>query len=236
MSTQTEQFEKQKALTPSEKRRSDVLRINEIFHSVQGESSRAGEPCVFVRLTGCGLRCTYCDTEYAFFEGSDRSLEDIIAEVKAFGTNLVEITGGEPLEQEGVYPLMARLLERGFDVMLETGGHMDISRVDVRVKRIVDLKTPASGMMHRNDYRNIDHLTTHDEVKFVVADRNDYEWSREQIRACGLAETCGHILMSPVHGSLELSDLAAWILEDHLPVKMQVQLHKLIWPAAMRGV
>jgi 7-carboxy-7-deazaguanine synthase len=226
----------EKALTIAEKRRTDVLRINEIFHSVQGESSRSGEPCVFIRLTGCGLRCTYCDTEYAFYEGTDRSIDDVINEATAFGTTLIEITGGEPLEQEAVYPLMTKLLDRGFELMLETGGHMDISRVDRRVKRIVDLKTPASGMMHRNDYGNIARLTKHDEVKFVVADRADYEWSREQILSQKLAEKCGHILMSPVQGLLELSHLAAWMLEDHLPVKLQVQLHKLIWPAAMRGV
>ncbi len=225
-----------KPLTTAEKRRTEVLRINEMFHSVQGESSRAGEPCVFVRLTGCGLRCTYCDTEYAFYEGVDRSIDDVVAEVTHFGTRLVEITGGEPLEQEAVYQLMESLLEQGFDLMLETGGHMDISRVDTRVKRIVDLKTPASGMMHRNDYHNVDRLTPHDEIKFVIADRTDYEWAREQITERRLAERCGHILLSPVHGSLALNDLASWILEDHLPVKMQVQLHKLIWPAAMRGV
>ncbi len=236
MAIQTLEEPIQKALTTAEKQRKDVLRVNEIFHSLQGESSRAGEPCVFVRLTGCGLRCTYCDTEYAFYEGTDRSVSEVIEEVETFGTTLVEITGGEPLEQEAIYPLMERLLASGFDLMLETGGHMDISRVDEQVKRIVDLKTPNSGMMHRNDLRNIDRLTMHDEVKFVIGDRTDYEWSRAKIAQHDLSKKCGHILMSPVHASCELSELAAWILEDHLPVKLQLQLHKLIWPAAMRGV
>ena len=224
------------ALTPAQKRRADVLRVNEIFHSIQGESSRAGEPCVFVRLTGCGLRCSYCDTEYAFYEGSDLSVYDVVARVEAFGTKLVEVTGGEPLEQEGVYPLMEQLLLLGFTLMLETGGHMDISRVDPRVKRIVDLKTPSSGMMHRNRYENIPLLTDRDEVKFVVGSRADYEWTRDTIAKFVLNERVGAVLISPVHAAVELASLAAWIIEDHLPVKFQVQLHKLIWPAAMRGV
>jgi len=225
-----------KALTPAEKRRTDVLRINEIFHSIQGESSRAGEPCVFVRLTGCGLRCSYCDTEYAFFEGSEMSVDSVMDHVRQFETKLVELTGGEPLEQDGVYSLIDLLLEERFEVMIETGGHMDIGRVDKRVKRIVDLKTPSSLMMDRNRYENISLLTKHDEVKFVIGDRSDYEWTREQIHKWQLKERVVTILLSPVHGSIELATLASWILEDHLPVKFQTQLHKLIWPAAMRGV
>jgi 7-carboxy-7-deazaguanine synthase len=224
------------ALSPLEKRRVDVLRVNEIFHSIQGESSRAGEPCVFVRLTGCGLRCVYCDTEYAFFEGEDASIDEVMDRVRAYETKLAELTGGEPLEQEGVYTLMDRLLSEGFEVMIETGGHMDISRVPPSVKRIVDLKTPSSEMMHRNRYENIPLLTQHDEIKFVIGDRLDYEWSREKIESLNLPECVGTILLSPIHGSLELQLLAAWILEDKLPVKMQVQLHKLIWPEVVRGV
>ena len=226
----------QRALTSAEKGRHDVLRINEIFHSLQGESSRAGEPSVFVRLTGCGLRCSYCDTEYAFFEGADHSIESIIDQVAAFGTKLVEITGGEPLEQEGVYTLIDRLLEKGYELMLETGGHMDISRVDQRVKRIVDLKTPSSGMLNRNRYENVALLTKHDEVKFVVGSREDYLWSRNELIKLRLNDIAECVLISPVHGAVDLGELASWIIEDHLPVKFQMQLHKLIWPAAMRGV
>ncbi len=227
------------ALTLSEKQRTDVLRVNEIFYSIQGEGSRAGEPCVFIRMTGCGLRCTYCDTEYAFFEGEDFSIEDIMQRVEAFGCKLVELTGGEPLEQEGVYKLMDNLLRNGYDVMIETGGHVDISRVDPRVKRIVDLKTPTSGMMKRNRHENIKHLTAHDEVKFVIGSREDYDWAASQLpllkkeRAGGGP---GTILFSPVHGRIELTDLAAWRLEDRLPVRLQTQLHKLIWPEVLRGV
>jgi 7-carboxy-7-deazaguanine synthase len=235
-----------KPLTIAEKQRRDVLRVNEIFYSIQGESSRAGAPCVFIRMTGCGLRCTYCDTEYAFYEGEDKGMDEILDAVEAFGCKLVELTGGEPLEQEGVYALMDELLLRGYDMMIETGGHIDISRVDTRVKRIVDLKTPSSGMMKRNRYENIEQLTQHDEVKFVIGSREDYEWSRAQVWKLGLAKRAGTILFSPViplplprggvRGEVELSELAGWILEDHLPVRLQTQLHKLIWPGILRGV
>jgi 7-carboxy-7-deazaguanine synthase len=224
------------ALTPAEKRRVDILRVNEIFHSIQGESSRSGEPCIFVRLTGCGLRCVYCDTEYAFYEGEDASIDEVMDRVRSFGTKLVELTGGEPLEQEGVYTLMDRLLAEKFELMIETGGHMDIGRVPISVKRIVDLKTPSSEMAHRNRYENIPLLTQHDELKFVIGDRVDYEWSREKIERLKLSQRVGAILMSPIHGSLALQSLAEWILEDKLPVRMQVQLHKLIWPEVLRGV
>ncbi len=222
------------ALSRAEKQRRDVLRVNEIFYSIQGEGSCAGEPCIFVRLTGCGLRCSYCDTEYAFYEGEDRSIGDIIEAIEAYTGSLVELTGGEPLEQEGIYPLMDELLRRGYDVMLETGGHADIANVNPRVKRIMDLKTPSSGMMKRNRYENIQYLTTQDEVKFVIGTREDYEWSREQLAL--LKDRPGTILFSPVHGKLELHDVAAWILEDHLTVRLQTQLHKLIWPGVLRGV
>jgi len=226
----------EKSLTLLEKKRADVLRINEIFYSIQGEGSRAGEPCVFIRLTGCGLRCTYCDTEYAFYEGDDRSLESILNQVRSYHCTFVELTGGEPLEQEAAYPIMKILCDEGFEVMIETGGHIDISRVDPRVKRIVDLKTPSSGMEHRNYYKNIEHLKKSDEVKFVIGSREDYLWSKERIALFNLHEKSGTILMSPVTGMLEPSNLAKWILEDQLPVRFQVQLHKIIWPGVERGV
>jgi len=226
----------EKALTIAEKKRPDILRINEIFYSIQGEGSRAGEPCVFIRLTGCGLRCTYCDTEYAFYEGDDRSLESILNEVRSFGCNLIELTGGEPLEQEAAYPLMKVLCDEGYEVMIETGGHIDISTVDSRVKRIVDLKTPSSGMERKNFYKNTQYLQKSDEVKFVIGSREDYLWSKEQAELFQLHEKVGTILMSPVTGILDASDLAGWILEDKLPVRFQVQLHKIIWPGVERGV
>ena len=225
-----------KALTTLEKKRLDVLRINEIFYSIQGEGSRAGEPCIFIRLTGCGLRCTYCDTEYAFYEGEDRSLESVLNEVRAFGCNLIELTGGEPLEQEAVYPIMKALCDEGYEVMIETGGHIDISRVDPRVKRIVDLKTPSSGMQNKNVYKNIEYLKPSDEIKFVIGSREDYLWSKEQTELFDLSNKVETILMSPVNGKLSSKDLAEWILEDKLPVRFQVQLHKIIWPDIERGV
>jgi 7-carboxy-7-deazaguanine synthase len=229
-------LEQQKPLTVSEKCRPDILRVNEIFHSIQGESSRAGEPCVFVRMTGCGLRCNYCDTEYAFYEGEDKSVEEVVEHVEHYGCKLVELTGGEPLEQEGVYTLIGALLGHGYDLMIETGGHVDISGVNTRVKRIVDLKTPSSGMVKRNLYSNMAELTKHDEVKFVIGSRDDYDWAKEQIEKYDIANKAGVVLFSPVHGALNESELAAWILEDRLPVRFQVQLHKIIWPEVMRGV
>jgi 7-carboxy-7-deazaguanine synthase len=230
------EIETSKPLSLSEKQRADILRVNEIFYSIQGEGSRAGEPCVFVRMTGCGLRCGYCDTEYAFYEGQDKPISEIIDEVVSYKCKLVELTGGEPLEQEGVYFLMEKLLQSGYELMIETGGHVDISRVDRRVKRIVDLKTPSSGMMKRNRYENIEQITKHDEVKFVIGSREDYEWSRAQIWKFDLDKHAGTVLFSAVHDALALPDLAGWILEDRLPVKLQTQLHKLIWPEVLRGV
>jgi 7-carboxy-7-deazaguanine synthase len=225
-----------KALTQGEKARTDVLRINEIFYSIQGEGTRAGEPCVFVRLTGCGLRCTYCDTEYAFYEGEDMPLGGVIEKVRSYDCKLVELTGGEPLEQEGAFVLMKALCDEGFEVMVETGGHIDISKVDKRVKRIMDLKTPSSAMMKRNLYSNIEYLLPHDEVKFVIGDREDYEWSKEQLELFSLDKKVSCILFSPVAGKLALENLAQWILADHLPVRFQIQLHKIIWPGIERGV
>ena len=226
----------QNALTLAEKERLDTLRINEIFFSIQGEGTRAGEPCVFVRLTGCGLLCTYCDTEYAFYEGSDKSLGEVFEQVRSYGCNLVELTGGEPLEQEAALVFMKMLCDEGFDVMVETGGHISIENVDTRVKRIMDLKTPSSAMMKRNLYDNVKYLTQHDEVKFVVGSREDYDLMKEQIEFFGLNNKVGTILVSAVHGKLPMRDLAEWILVDKLKIKLQTQFHKLIWPDIERGV
>jgi 7-carboxy-7-deazaguanine synthase len=229
-------FDKHQPLSPADKRRTDIVRINEIFYSIQGESSKAGERCVFVRLTGCGLRCTYCDTEYAFYEGEDLAIDEILAKVRSYNCNLVELTGGEPLEQEAVYTLIDRLLEEGFELMIETGGHMDISRVDTRVKRIVDLKTPYSGMSKRNRYENVGHLTKHDEVKFVIGSREDFEWARDRVQEFNLSEKAGVVLFSPVWGQVTPLELANWIMEDGLPVRFQLQLHKILWSPDTRAV
>lgn len=211
------------------------LVINEVFHSIQGESTRAGQPCVFVRLTSCDLRCVWCDTAYAFEEGSSMDIEVIVSRVKEYECKLVEITGGEPLFQENVHELMKRLCDENLEVMLETGGHRDISTVDPRVKRIVDIKCPGSKMEKRNHWENIRHLTQQDEVKFVIADRNDYDWAKQVIQQHRLDTTCP-VLMSPVFGSVENRSLAEWILEDRLNVRFQLQMHKYIWDPKMRGV
>jgi 7-carboxy-7-deazaguanine synthase len=229
-------FDKHQPLSPTDKRRTDVVRINEIFYSIQGESSKAGERCVFVRLTGCGLRCTYCDTEYAFYEGEDLSIDAVVEKVKSYGCNLVELTGGEPLEQEAVYTLIDRLLAEGFEVMIETGGHMDISRVDTRVKRIVDFKTPYSGMSKRNRYENVGQFTKHDEVKFVIGSREDFEWAKEKVEEYKLHERAGVVLFSPVWGQVQPLELANWIMEEQLPVRFQLQLHKILWSPETRAV
>jgi 7-carboxy-7-deazaguanine synthase len=213
-----------------------MLAVNEIFYSIQGESTRAGRPCVFVRLTACDLRCTWCDTPYAFYEGTKRSIEDVIAEVERYDCPLVEITGGEPLLQDDVYPLMERLMAGGRTVMLETGGHRPIARVPRDVVKIVDVKCPGSGESDKNEWRNLDALAPHDEVKFVVNDRNDYEYAREIVRRYDLPSRCAAVLMSPVHGVLDPRELSEWMLADHLPARLQVQLHKFIWPADTRGV
>lgn len=213
-----------------------MLTVNEIFHSIQGESTRAGEPCVFVRLTGCDLRCVWCDTPYAFHEGQKRTVEDVIAEVEQIGCPLVEVTGGEPLLQEDVYPLMDGLLARGLTVMLETGGHRSTARVPAQVIKIVDVKCPASGESAKNDWSNLERISRHDEVKFVVADQADYEFAKETIRSRRLVGRCAAILVSPAHGVLAPADLTAWILADRLPVRLQVQVHKVIWAPDTRGV
>jgi 7-carboxy-7-deazaguanine synthase len=210
------------------------LRINEIFYSIQGESTLAGRPCVFVRLTGCQMRCRWCDTEYAFYEGGWRSLEEVLATVAGYGCPLVEVTGGEPLLQPGCRPLLAALADAGYEVMLETGGGLDIAGIDPRVRRIVDVKCPGSGEAENNRWENLALLTDRDEVKFVIADRRDYEFTRDVISRHQLAERCP-LLVSPVHGELVAAELAAWILEDHLPVRLQLQLHKALW-GDRRGV
>ena len=213
-----------------------MITINEIFYSVQGESTYAGRPCVFVRLTACDLRCSWCDTPYAFHEGRKRPLDDVLEEVDRFKCDLVEVTGGEPLLQEAVYPLMDALLERGKTVLLETGGHRSTARVPESVVTIVDVKCPGSGEAHKVDWGNLDRLRPHDEVKFVVADRADYEYARDVIARHALAARAAAIHMSPVHGVLSARMLSEWVLADGLPVRVQLQLHKYIWDAGTRGV
>ena len=213
-----------------------MLTVNEIFHSIQGESRRAGEPCVFVRLTACDLRCSWCDTPYSFYEGKKRSIEDVIAEVERYQCPLVEITGGEPLLQEDVYPLMDELLARGLTVMLETGGHRSIARVPAAVLKIVDVKCPGSGESHRNHWENLALVGLGDEMKFVLKDRADYDYAREVIASYHLPERAGALLLSPVHGVLDPKLLAEWVLADRLAVRVQLQLHKFIWSPETRGV
>jgi len=213
-----------------------MLTVNEIFHSIQGESTHAGRPCVFVRLTACDLRCSWCDTPYAFYEGHKMTVDEVVAAVDRHGCSLVEITGGEPLLQDDVYPLMDRLLARGRTVMLETGGHRPITRVPAAVVKIVDVKCPGSGEAGKNDWNNLDRLARHDEVKFVVQDRADYEFAKDVIGRHGLADRAGAVLLSPVHGVLDPKTLSEWMLADRLPVRLQLQLHKYIWSPTTRGV
>jgi len=213
-----------------------MLTINEIFHSIQGESTHAGRPCVFVRLTACDLRCSWCDTPYAFHEGRKMSVDEVVAAVDAHGCALVEITGGEPLLQEDVYPLMDRLLASGRTVMLETGGHRPITRVPREVLKIVDVKCPASGESDKNDWANLDRLAAHDEVKFVIQDRADYEFARDVVARHDLTARAAAVLFSPVHGILDAKILSEWILQDRLAVRLQLQLHKFIWHPSTRGV
>ena len=224
-----------------------VLRLNEIFHSIQGESTWAGEPCIFVRLAGCHLRCAWCDTEYAFREGARRSVEDILDEVLAIDCPLVELTGGEPLLQKAVHELERRLLDAGRTVLIETSGSCDITSCDPRTVVIMDLKAPSSGECDRNLDSNLEALLPHHEVKFVIGDRGDYEWARARVRDERLAERTAAVLFSPVFPQakgLEIAGavgiaprtLAEWILEDSLPVRLQLQLHKFIWDPSTRGV
>lgn len=213
-----------------------MLTVNEIFYSIQGESTFAGQPCVFVRLTGCNLRCHWCDTAYAFHEGRKASVEDVIRQVEAYGCPLVEITGGEPLLQEDVYPLMQRLVDRCRTVLLETGGQEDVSRVPHPVIKVMDVKCPGSGEAEKTDWRNIDRLAPRDQVKFVLKDRGDYEYARDVLQRYQLERRCAAVLFSPVHGLLDPQLLSAWVLEDRLPVRVQLQIHKFIWGADARGV
>lgn len=213
-----------------------TLKVNEVYSSVQGESSWAGWPCVFVRLTACDLRCTYCDTAYAFYDGKKRLVSDVLAEVLATDCPLVEITGGEPLLQKNVLPLMTQLCDAGKTVLIETSGAHDISPIDPRVHRIMDLKAPSSGECARNLWSNIEHLAKRDEVKFVIGSREDYEWAREHLRKHRLNERCGCVLFSPVFGKIEARDIVDWIVADKLPVRFQLQMHKFIWPPMQRGV
>ncbi len=210
--------------------------VHELYASIQGESSFVGLPCAFVRLTGCNLRCRWCDTTHAFQGGRRRPVLEVVEEALALNTPLVLVTGGEPLLQPGTLPLLSHLCDAGRTVLLETSGERDISRVDPRVRRIVDLKAPGSGECDRNRWENLRFLTRRDEVKVVVADEADYHWAREVVLRERLAERVGEVLLSPVWGALEPSALCAWVLRDRLPVRVQVQLHKVIWGAAARGV
>jgi len=213
-----------------------TITINEIYHSIQGESTWAGEPCVFVRLTFCDLRCNYCDTEYAFYEGQKKPLSEIVAGVLQFNCPLVEVTGGEPLLQKNVLPLMSMLADAGETVLLETSGAHDISAVDPRVHRIMDLKTPGSGEVERNLWSNIDHLRERDEVKFVIGSREDYEWSREKTERFELPGRCRAVLFSPIFGRIDPRQIVEWILADRLNVRFQLQMHKFIWAPTQRSV
>jgi 7-carboxy-7-deazaguanine synthase len=216
--------------------REKKLTINEIYFSIQGESTWAGLPCVFVRLTFCDLRCTYCDTEYAFYEGKKQTLGEVVDAVLGHGCPLVEVTGGEPLLQKNVLPLMTLLADAGRTVLLETSGAHDISEVDPRVHRIMDLKTPGSGEVERNLFSNLEYLTPRDEVKFVIGSRADYEWSRALVREHQLAERCRAVLFSPIFGRIDPREIVEWVLADNLPVRFQLQMHKFIWTPTQRGV
>jgi 7-carboxy-7-deazaguanine synthase len=213
-----------------------MLTINEIFHSIQGESTYAGRPCVFVRLTACDLRCRWCDTPYAFHEGRKMTVDDVVADVEARGCPTVEVTGGEPLLQPDVYPLMQRLLDAGKTVLVETGGHRSIADVPAGVIRIMDVKCPGSGESDKNDWSNFARLTKADEVKFVIADRRDYEYARDILRREDLPSRVSAVLFSPVHGELDPKRLSEWVIEDRLDVRVQLQVHKYIWSPETRGV
>lgn len=213
-----------------------ALVVNEIYQSIQGESSWAGLRCVFVRLTACDLRCTYCDTAYAFYKGEKRTLARVLDEVLGFDCPLVELTGGEPLLQKNALPLMTMLCDAGRTVLIETSGAHDISRIDPRVHRIMDLKTPGSGECGRNLFSNIAHLAKRDEVKFVIGSREDYEWSREQVEKHALPARCGGVLFSPVFGRIEPRQIVEWITADRLDVRFQLQMHKFIWDPSAKGV
>jgi 7-carboxy-7-deazaguanine synthase len=213
-----------------------MLTVNEIFHSIQGESTHAGRPCVFVRLTACDLRCSWCDTPYAFHEGRKMDVDEVVAKVRDYGCDVVEITGGEPLLQKDVYPLMEQLMSAGHTVLLETGGHISVEHVPPGVFRVIDVKCPGSGEAGKMHWPNLDRLRVTDEVKFVIKDRADYEFARRVVEERQLVGRCAAVLFSPVHGVLDPKQLAEWILADRLAVRLQLQAHKYIWDAQTRGV
>jgi 7-carboxy-7-deazaguanine synthase len=212
-----------------------MFKVTEIFYSIQGESTHAGRPCVFIRLTGCPLRCTWCDTTYAFYGGRMATMEEVIAEVRAFNCPLVEVTGGEPLSQPHSLALLTRLCNEGFEVLLETSGAIDTAPVDKRVHIILDIKCPGSGMVDRMHWPNLERLSSSDEVKFVIQDRTDYEWARDLVYRENLLSRCT-VLFSPVFEDKAVRQLAEWLLADKLPVRFQLQMHKYIWSPHMRGV
>ena len=212
-----------------------ILEINEIFKSIQGESTHMGIPCAFIRLTHCNLRCTYCDTEYSFYEGKDMSISEILNEIKPMNTKLVEVTGGEPMLQKNVIPLMKELLKNKYEVLLETSGAISLKNVPEKVRKIVDFKCPSSGMSDKNLWTIVDELNLDDEIKFVVGDRNDYDWTKDKISQYNLNEKWP-TLISPVFDKITLEQLAEWILEDSLDVRLQLQMHKYIWNPDMRAV
>ena len=211
------------------------LKINEIYFSVQGESSYSGLPCIFIRLTYCNLRCTYCDSEYSFYDGKKMKIDEILKEIKKYSCNLVEVTGGEPLLQKNCINLLNELIKNNYDVLLETSGSLSISDVPDKVINIIDFKCPSSKMDSKNMWDNINYLKKNDEIKFVIGDRIDYEWTKQKIEEYKLNQIC-NILMSPVYGEIEPKEIVKWILEDNLKVRFQIQMHKEIWPADKKGV
>ncbi len=211
------------------------LKINEIYYSVQGESTHAGRPCIFIRLTYCNLRCTYCDTEYAFYEGKDMEISEIMNEIQQWDCNLVEVTGGEPLFQEECIDLLNELVNSNYEVMLETGGSLSISDVPKKVVKIVDFKCPSSGMVKKNLWSIVDDLQAHDEVKFVIGNREDFDWAKDRITEYSLDKICT-LLFSPTFGEIDPQQIVEWILAENLPVRMQLQMHKMIWSPEEKGV
>ena len=211
------------------------LKINEIYYSVQGESTHAGRPCIFIRLTYCNLRCSYCDTEYAFYDGKDMEITDIMSEIKQWDCNLVEVTGGEPLFQDECIDLLNELVNSNYEVMLETGGSLSISDVPKKVVKIVDFKCPSSGMVKKNLWSIVDDLQAHDEVKFVIGNREDFDWAKDRITEYSLDKICT-LLFSPTFGEIDPQQIVEWILDENLPVRMQLQMHKMIWSPEEKGV